>query len=335
MSPLLEVSDLRIDVAKRHGAVRVVDGASFSVAQGESLGLVGESGSGKTLTLRAILGLLPQGVRIAGGEIRFDGVDIAHASPRELRRIRGRSIAMIFQEPTAALDPVMRVGRQIAEGPEAQLRLPRARAQARASELMDLAGIADPARRAQAYPHELSGGMRQRVMIAMALASEPRLLLCDEPTTALDVTIQAQVLRLLAERRASAGTSIVYVTHDLAVVAQICERVAVMYAGRIVETGSVAEVFRWPRHPYTLGLLRAVIDFDLPRQALRSIPGTPPDPAHLPSGCPFHPRCPWALDVCTTAPVPLVDIGGGRATACIRHHELAAEPSPLPEDARA
>jgi oligopeptide/dipeptide ABC transporter ATP-binding protein len=282
------------------------------------------------MTLRAILGLLPHGARITAGDVMLEGENLASASPERLREIRGRRIAMIFQEPSAALDPVMRVGPQIAEGPATQLGLDRAAAQARAVELMALTGIPAAGTRSRAYPHELSGGMRQRVMIASALASEPAILLCDEPTTALDVTIQDQVLRLLAELRGRRGLSLVYVTHDLAVVAQTCERLAVMYAGRLVETGFVDHVFRRPLHPYTLGLLRAVVDFDAPRQELEAIPGSPPDPLHVPSGCPFHPRCRLALADCVIGPVELVEVTPDHSSACIRHHLLLHERSPLP-----
>ncbi len=330
MTPLLEVRGLQVEITTSRGTARAVDGVSFTLERGEALGLVGESGSGKTLTLRAILGLLPRGARITAGEILLEGENLAAAGPERLREIRGRRIAMIFQEPSAALDPVMRVGPQIAEGPAAQLGLGRTAAAARAIELMALTGIPAAATRSRAYPHELSGGMRQRVMIASALASEPGILLCDEPTTALDVTIQDQVLRLLAELRERQGLSLLYVTHDLAVVAQTCERLAVMYAGRIVETGLVDDVFRRPLHPYTLGLLRAVVDFDAPRQELEAIPGSPPDPLHVPGGCPFHPRCRFALPECTSGPIELVDVAPGRSSACIRHDLLLHEPSPVP-----
>jgi oligopeptide/dipeptide ABC transporter ATP-binding protein len=223
-----------------------------------------------------------------------------------------------------ALNPVMRVGEQIGEGPLVRLGYSRRRARARALELMRLVGIPDPKERAEAYPHELSGGMRQRVMIAIALSMEPKLILCDEPTTALDVTIQDQILKLLASLREQLGVSIVLVSHDLAVIAQTCERVAVMYAGQVVETGSVEEVFREPRHPYTLGLLRSVPDVDDVREALATIPGVPPDLASPPPGCPFHPRCPFVQSDCVSGSFPLRALGDGRATACI-HPDLAAE----------
>jgi peptide/nickel transport system ATP-binding protein/oligopeptide transport system ATP-binding protein len=276
------------------------------------------------MALRALVGLLPRAARLAGGEIVFEGVDLASASAETLRAIRGRSIAMIFQEPMTALNPVMRVGEQIAEGPLVRLGYSRRRAHERALELMRLVGIPDPEERAEAYAHELSGGMRQRVMIAIALSMEPKLILCDEPTTALDVTIQDQILKLLASLRAQLGVSVVFVSHDLAVIAQTCRRVAVMYAGQVVETGPVEQVFREPRHPYTLGLLRSVPDVDDRRDVLSTIPGAPPDLADPPSGCRFHPRCAFAQDDCVDGEFPLRALDGERATACI-HHELAAE----------
>jgi peptide/nickel transport system ATP-binding protein/oligopeptide transport system ATP-binding protein len=320
MTSLLEVRDLRVSF----GDVRAVNGASFDVRPGEALGLVGESGSGKTMALRAVVGLLPHSGRLAGGEVLFEGVDLARADPATLRGVRGRAIAMIFQEPMTALNPVMRVGEQIGEGPLVRLGYSRRRARAQALELMRQVGIPDPKERAEAYPHELSGGMRQRVMIAIALSMGPKLILCDEPTTALDVTIQDQILKLLASLREQLGVSIVLVSHDLAVIAQTCERVAVMYAGQVVETGTVEEVFREPRHPYTLGLLRSVPDVDDVRESLSTIPGAPPDLASPPPGCPFHPRCPFVQSDCVSGAFPLRALGGGRATACI-HPDLAAE----------
>ena len=324
MTELLEVRDLRVDFPLSGGVLHAVDGASFELRAGEALGIVGESGSGKTMALRALVGLLPRAARLAGGEIVFEGVDLASASPETLRAIRGRSIAMIFQEPMTALNPVMRVGEQIAEGPLVRLGYGRRRAHERAIELMRLVGIPDPEERADAYAHELSGGMRQRVMIAIALSMEPKLILCDEPTTALDVTIQDQILKLLGSLRERLGVSIVFVSHDLAVIAQTCRRVAVMYAGQIVETGPVERVFREPRHPYTLGLLRSVPDVDDRRDVLSTIRGAPPDLADPPSGCRFHPRCPFAQDDCVEGAFPLRALDNERSTACI-HHELAAE----------
>jgi oligopeptide/dipeptide ABC transporter ATP-binding protein len=320
---ILDVRDLHVRIPLSRGTVRAVDGASFSVRPGESLGLVGESGCGKTMTLRAILGLLPRPAHITSGQVLFDGHDLITMSRSRLRDLRGKGIAMIFQEPMTALNPVMRVGAQIAEAPYAHLGYGSSKARVRALELMRLVGIPDPARRADAYPHELSGGMRQRVMIAIALSCEPRLILCDEPTTALDVTIQDQILKLLLGLQQEFGMSLVFVTHDLAVVAQTCQSLAVMYAGEVIETGSVHDVFHEPRHPYTLGLLRSVPDFDVVRDSLESIPGAPPDLVSPPPGCRFAPRCAFARDDCLTGDKPLYGIGGGRQTACI-HPEDAA-----------
>jgi oligopeptide/dipeptide ABC transporter ATP-binding protein len=302
-----------------------VRGASFSVAPGEALGLVGESGSGKTMALRAIAGLLPRVGSVTGGTMSFAGDDITHADKRAARELRGRSISMVFQEPMTALNPVMRVGDQIAEMPRRRLGRTKAQAFDRALELMRLVGIPDPVRRARAYPHELSGGLRQRVMIAIALSGDPRLILCDEPTTALDVTIQDQILKLLSGLREELGVALVFVSHDLAVIAQTCQRVAVMYGGMVVETGTVDEVFREPRHPYTLSLLRSVPDYELVRDRLATIPGTPPDLAAPPPGCPFHPRCPFAQDDCQEGQFPLRSLGTGRATACIHPDAAAAD----------
>jgi oligopeptide/dipeptide ABC transporter ATP-binding protein len=317
---ILSVRDLRVEIPTPRGVVHAVDGVSLEVPRGGALGLVGESGCGKTMTLRAILGLLPGRARITGGEVVFDG----HAlSPRSLGRLRGDSIGMVFQEPMTALNPVMRVGEQIAEGPRVRLGQSASQARERALELLRLVGIPDPERRARAYPHELSGGLRQRIVIAIALSSHPQLLLCDEPTTALDVTIQDQILHLLARLRSEMGLSQVLVTHDLAVVAQTCERVAVMYAGRIVETGTVMQVFSSPRHPYTRALLRSVPDFDMRRVQLESIAGMPPDLISPPSGCRFHPRCEIAHPDCASIDPPLISLGSDRATACRYHEELA------------
>jgi oligopeptide/dipeptide ABC transporter ATP-binding protein len=322
-APLLDVRDLQVELRAGHGVVHAVRGASFAVAPGEALGLVGESGSGKTMALRSIVGLLPRVGSVTGGTIALDGEDITHPSDRRARDLRGRAISMVFQEPMTALNPVMRVGDQIAEMP--RLRFGRSRAQAadRALELMRLVGIPDPERRARAYPHELSGGLRQRVMIAIALSGDPHVILCDEPTTALDVTIQDQILKLLSGLREQLGVAIVFVSHDLAVIAQTCRRVAVMYGGMVVETGTVESVFRNPRHPYTLSLLRSVPDYDLVRERLATIPGTPPDLAAPPSGCPFHPRCPFAQEDCKAGEFPLRPLSADRATACI--HPEACE----------
>jgi oligopeptide/dipeptide ABC transporter ATP-binding protein len=322
-APVLEVRDLRVELTLGRGAVHAVRGASFDVLPGEALGLVGESGSGKTMALRAIIGLLPRVGSVTGGNITLDGEDLYAVDESRRRELRGRSISMVFQEPMTALNPVMRVGEQIAEIPRVRLGRTRAQASDRALELMRLVGIPDPARRMRAYPHELSGGLRQRVMIAIALSGDPRVILCDEPTTALDVTIQDQILKLLDSLRERLGVAIVFVSHDLTVIAQTCRRVAVMYGGMVVETGPVESVFRHPRHPYTLSLLRSVPDYDLVRDRLATIPGQPPDLATPPAGCPFHPRCPFAREDCKVGEFPLRPLGVDRATACI--HPEACE----------
>jgi oligopeptide/dipeptide ABC transporter ATP-binding protein len=322
---ILDVRDLHVEFPLASGLVRAVDGASFDLRRGEALGLVGESGSGKTMALRALVGLLPRQARLAGGEILFEGADLARVSAEDLRKVRGHDIAMIFQEPLTALNPVMRAGDQIAEGPRLRLGYSRRRARERAVELMQQVGIPDPARRYQAYPHELSGGMQQRVMVAIALSLEPKVILCDEPTTALDVTIQDQILKLLESLRNELQVSVVFVSHDLAVVAQTCQRVAVMYAGQVVETGPIDEVFREPRHPYTLSLLRSVPDIDVMRETLATIPGSPPDLAAPPPGCRFHPRCPFVQADCTSGDFPLIPVGTDRATACIHSEQCVQD----------
>jgi oligopeptide/dipeptide ABC transporter ATP-binding protein len=322
--PVLEVKDLHVQIATRRGIVRAVDGVSIEVPRGEAVGLVGESGSGKSMTLRAILGVLPSEARITSGQVLLDGTDLVPLPSSSLNRIRGPKLAMIFQEPMSALNPVMRVGRQIAEGPQVHLGLSRAKAAERAVELMRRVGIPDPERRFRSYPHEFSGGMRQRVMIAIALSCDPEVILCDEPTTALDVTIQDQILRLLAKLCRESGVSLVFVTHDLPVVAQLCQHLNVMYGGQIVESGPVHDVFARPQHPYTLGLLRSAPDVEEVRDSLVPIPGSPPSLISPPSGCRFHPRCQFAEDDCQTTVPPLRLLAGGRATACL-HHERCDE----------
>jgi oligopeptide/dipeptide ABC transporter ATP-binding protein len=316
-APILEVRDLHVRIATRRGVVRAVDGVSFDVSRGEAVGLVGESGSGKSMTLRAILGVLPPEARATAGQIVLDGTDLLQLNQASLNRMRGPKISMIFQEPMSALNPVMRVGWQIAEGPQVHLGYNRSRAAERALELMRRVGIPDPERRFRAYPHEFSGGMRQRVMIAIALACEPEIILCDEPTTALDVTIQDQILRLLARLCRESGVSLVFVTHDLPVVAQICQQIAVMYGGQLVERGDVRDVLLDPRHPYTLGLVRSAPDFEYVRESLLPIPGAPPSLISPPSGCRFHPRCEFAEEDCRMTETPLRLLPGGRETACL------------------
>jgi len=323
--PLLQVSDLRVQIASRRGIVRAVDGVSLEVPAGEAVGLVGESGSGKSMTLRAILGVLPPEASVVGGQVVLDGVDLTELTNSQLNKIRGPRIAMIFQEPMSALNPVMRVGNQIAEGPQVHLGMNRTQAAERAIELMRRVGIPDAERRYRSFPHEFSGGMRQRVMIAIALSCEPSMILCDEPTTALDVTIQDQILRLLARLCKESGTSLVFVTHDLPVVAQICHRLAVMYAGQIVERGTVEEILTKPCHPYTLGLVRSAPDVDHVRSALVPIPGSPPSLIDPPTGCRFHPRCKFAEEDCTVTDPPLRFIDAGRATACLHFERCLDE----------
>jgi len=322
----LSVEDLAVGVERPSGGFRAVDGISFEVAPGAALGIVGESGSGKSLTLRALMALVPAGVRIESGRVTLGGRELPLQGGEARRSRRGR-MALVFQDPLSALNPVHTVGAQVAEVPQRVLGLSRRRAWERAIELFRLVGIPDPARRARAFPHQLSGGMRQRVVIAIALASEPAVLLCDEPTTALDVTVQAQVLDLIDGLRTQLQLTVVFVSHDLAVVRQLCDDIAVMYTGRIVETGPTMPVLERPRHPYTLGLLNALVDLGRPAGTLRPIPGALPDPEALPSGCPFHPRCPFATPECLRVRPPLYEIddaGSHRASACLHHDRLAA-----------
>jgi oligopeptide/dipeptide ABC transporter ATP-binding protein len=325
-APLLSVEDLTLGTRHSGGrTVPIVEGVSFQVRAGQRLGIVGESGSGKSLTLRAVAGLLPRGVEVLAGQIRYEGEDVLTLPARERQALMGPEIAMVFQEPMTALNPVMRVGDQIAEGPRRHLGLSAKQARELAVQMMARTGIPDPARRARAYPHELSGGLRQRVMIAMAVSCGPRLLLCDEPTTALDVTVQLQVLRLLERLCADNGTSLVFVTHDLAVVNQTCSELAVMYAGHIVEEGGVAEVFHRPRHPYTRALLDSAPDFDQPERELVPIPGFPPNVADRPAGCPFAPRCTFVREHCHGAVPPLEPVSFGRRVACFESDRLLEE----------
>ncbi|HLH64462.1 MAG TPA: ABC transporter ATP-binding protein [Solirubrobacteraceae bacterium] len=325
-APLLQVRDLTISVRGAEGTATAVAGVSFDLEAGEAMGLVGESGSGKSLTLRAILGLLPPGARIVRGNVLLDGVELVGAGARTLRRIRGSRVSMVFQEPMTALNPVVRVGRQIVDGAAARRGWSRREAQEQALRLAREMGIADAEAVLSLYPHELSGGLRQRVMIAAALANQPRLLLCDEPTTALDVTIQDQIVKLLARLRDELSMSLLYVTHDLAVVAQLCGRVQVMYAGSILESGPTQDVFRSPSHPYTLGLIEATPDVEGDAQT-RAIPGSAPSVFARPTGCPFHPRCPVATADCSQAEVSLTAPQGNprHLSACV-HPERVERP---------
>jgi oligopeptide transport system ATP-binding protein len=317
--PLLDVRDLCTEFRTEEGVVRAVDGVSFRIDRGEIVGLVGESGCGKSVASLSVLGLLPkpQG-RIAGGAVRFGGRELTGLSDRELRQIRGNRVAMVFQDPMTSLNPYLRIGEQIAEVGELHQGLSRREARRRAVELLERVGIPDPAARARSYPHELSGGMRQRVMIAMALLCDPELLIADEPTTALDVTVQAQILGLLCELRRERSMAMVLISHDLGVIAGTCDRVLVMYAGRIVESAPVAELFRDPTHPYTRALLRSVPRVGgAARRRLESIEGLPPRlDAGLPDACRFAPRCGDARDACWRREPPLVENAPGRARRC-------------------
>ena len=326
MPPLLSVRDLRTVFATDEGIARAVDGISFDVARGEIVGVVGESGSGKSVAALSILRLIrPPGRIEPGSQIDFDGLDLLRLDERSLRAVRGRRIAMVFQEPMTALNPVYTVGAQIAEVVRVHERTRRSAAWARAVEMLRQVGLADPAERARQYPHELSGGTRQRVMMAMALVLRPAVLIADEPTTALDVTVQAQLLTLLADFQRQLGMAVVLITHDLGVIAEVASRVLVMYAGQIVESAPVEELFAAAHHPYTEGLLRAI-----PRPEpggdrnarLAVIPGTVPPATQWPPGCRFHDRCPYAWDRCAHDPPPLYPLSATHASRC----HLAVEP---------
>ena len=316
---LLEVEALRTQFFAEGSVTRAVDGISFAIAPGETLGLVGESGCGKSVTALSVMRLLPKNGRVVSGAIRFDGRDLLALSEAEMRGIRGNRIAMIFQEPMTSLNPLHTIGEQIAEALRIHEGASRGAALARAAEMLRLVRIPDAPRRLRDYPHQFSGGMRQRAMIAMALACSPRLLIADEPTTALDVTIQAQILRLMLELKQRIGAAILMITHDLGVVAETCQRVIVMYAGRIVEEASVEALFDHPAHPYTRGLMGSIPrGADRRRRRLAEIPGVVPNLAEPLIGCAFAPRCPLVTDACRTAAPELRTIGPGHRAACIR-----------------
>ncbi|MGK6313441.1 ABC transporter ATP-binding protein [Neorhizobium sp. DT-125] len=312
-SNLVELRDLKV----AFDGVQVLHGIDLDIRRGEALGLVGESGCGKSVTWLAALGLLP-GKASVTGSVRLEGREISGASREAFEQVRGGRIAMIFQDPSSSLNPVLRIGRQIIEALALHRGLKGEAAKAEALRLLDMVGIPDPRRRFDLYPHEFSGGQCQRLMIAMALAGEPDLLVADEPTTALDATIQAQILDLLIQLRAETGMATVFISHDLGAVSQVCERVCVMYAGRIVEEGTTAQLFSEPRHPYTRGLFDAIPRIDGPRQRLIPIPGTVPNPKHLPEGCAFSPRCSRVAEACRSERPPLLSLSDGRQLACTR-----------------
>ena len=319
--PLLRVRDLKTYFVTDRGAgtARAVDGVSFDLQPGETLGIVGESGCGKTVTSLSILRLIPEppGHIRPGSYIEFEGRNLLTLAPKELRAIRGNRIAMIFQEPMTSLNPVLTIGDQVAEAAIVHQRLSRRVARARAIEMLQQVGIPDPGSRVDDYPHQLSGGMRQRVMIAMALICHPQILIADEPTTALDVTIQAQILELLARLQQQLGMAVLLITHDLGVVAGTADRVVVMYAGQVVETATTSELFARPEHPYTEGLMASIPRLDRPRERLHAIPGSVPAATAWPAGCRFHPRCPYAWEKCRTEEPPLLDTeGAGHSARC-------------------
>jgi oligopeptide/dipeptide ABC transporter ATP-binding protein len=327
MPPLLEVKGLHTEFRTGAGLVRAVDGISYTVEHGETVAIVGESGSGKSVGALSILRLIPNPPgRITAGEILFDGRDLRSLPEAEMRQIRGRDIGMVFQEPMTSLNPVLTLGRQLTETLEHHQRADRATADRRALELLEMVGIGDAARRLKQYPHQLSGGMRQRVMIAIALACNPKLIIADEPTTALDVTIQAQILELMKSLSLRLNIALIVITHNLGVVARYASRVNVMYAGRIVESGSAEAIYHDPRHPYTMALLKSVPRLDQPRRArLDPVDGQPPDLTKLDGGCAFRPRCRFAVARCAEVYPPLQATGeAGHAAACFRADELAA-----------
>ncbi|MFC5235611.1 ABC transporter ATP-binding protein [Pseudonocardia zijingensis] len=325
---LLAVEDLTVEFRSADGDVRVVDGVSLRVGEGETLAVLGESGSGKSVSSLAVLGLLPRPAgRVVGGSIRFRGTELTAVDERVLRELRGERMAMIFQDPQTALNPVMTVGAQIGEAARRRRGLSRRAAREKAIEMMRLVRIPDAERRVDDYPHQFSGGMRQRVVIAMALALDPELVIADEPTTALDVTVQQQIMSLLGELQRSRGVGLVLISHDLGVVAGAADRVVVMYAGRVVESGPLRPVYDRPAHPYTVGLMRSVPETD-GAEPLVPIPGSPPSPGRLPDGCAFHPRCAMATDRCRVEVPVLRPVEDGRASACHYAEEVQRDGVP-------
>jgi oligopeptide/dipeptide ABC transporter ATP-binding protein len=328
--PVLAVRDLAVTFQSDDGVVRALDGVSFELHRGRTLAVVGESGSGKSVMSLAIMGLLPRSTSTVTGTAFVDDTPLIGVDDRALEEVRGKKIAIIFQDPMTSLNPFLRIGIQLSEVLEVHEGVSRRAARRRCIELLDRVGIADASRRYDHYPHQFSGGMRQRVMIAMALLTQPQVLIADEATTALDVTIQAQILELLRGLALDFGTATLFITHDLGVVAGIADDVMVMYAGRVVERGPVHMIFAKPRHPYTMGLLASVprVHQDRPLQA---IPGRPPDGVHIPSGCAFHPRCAFVVDTCKTMVPPLAAFGQGQDVACIRAREIAPSQEPTRE----
>ena len=327
MAKLLEIDSLRTQFFTSAGTVQAVDGISYDVEEGETVAIVGESGCGKSVSALSLLRLIPDPPgRIVGGSIKFMGRDLLALSDEEMRQVRGKDIGMVFQEPMTSLNPVLTIERQLTETLETHLGVSREKANARALELLQLVGISDPKRRLSQYPHHLSGGMRQRVMIAMALACEPKLIIADEPTTALDVTIQAQILQLMKDLTKRLGVALIIITHNLGVVARYADRVNVMYAGKIIERGDAMEIYHNPRHPYTLGLLRSVPRLDHARsERLEPIDGQPPDLTKLGAGCAFRPRCRYAIERCAGEIPPLETVGDGHLAACWVKEELGTD----------
>ena len=329
MGPLLEVRNLQTQFFTKEGIVRAVNNISYELNTGETLGIVGESGCGKSVGALSLLRLIPSPPgKIVGGEILFDGIDLLKVHESEIERIRGNRIAMIFQDPMTSLNPMMPIGRQISESLELHLKMNKKEARAKAIELLEMVQIPSAAERIDDYPIQFSGGMRQRVMIAMALSCNPQILIADEPTTALDVTIQAQITDLVNRLREEIGMAVIWITHDLGVVAGLTDRVIVMYAGRIVEEAPVAELYENPRHPYTIGLLGSVPRLDEERpERLTSIEGMPPDMIDYPSGCPFYDRCTFRIDRCLESPPDLREVGPGHKAACIVDVSTSALPT--------
>ncbi len=322
MAQLLEVTNLRTEFKTAAGTIRAVDGVDLSVGKGETLGIVGESGCGKSITSLSIMQLLPKGLgKVAAGEVRFNGENILDFSERKMRSIRGNEMAMIFQEPMTSLNPVFKIGKQIAESARYHHGVSKHKAKDMAVEMLTKVGIPRPEKVAASYPHELSGGMRQRVMIAMAMVCNPKLLIADEPTTALDVTIQAQILDLMRELQKSEGTSILMITHDLGVVAEMCDRVVIMYAGQVVEETDVKTLFKDPKHPYTQSLLASLPQLNSDQERLASIPGQVPNPLDMPKGCRFAPRCQFAKEICRAEAPELTEVEPGHKSRCLLQQE--------------